>query len=79
MKKRIYVIPLMILTLALLLTGCSSATGTAVNTWGGAAVADSMVYYASGPQVLALADSGCQLHCPLDLSGKSSGFTPIYG
>ncbi len=58
MKKRIYVIPLMILTLALLLTGCSSATGTAVNTWGGAAVADSMVYYASGPQVLALADSG---------------------
>ena len=58
MKKRIYVIPLMFLTLALLLTGCSSATGTAVNTWGGAAVADSMVYYANGTQVLALADSG---------------------
>lgn len=58
MKKRFYFVPLIFLSLALFLTGCSSATGTAVNTWGGAAVADSMVYYASGPQVLALADSG---------------------
>lgn len=58
MKKRIYIIPLVFLTLALFLTGCSSATGTAVNTWGGAAVADEMVYYANGAQVLALADSG---------------------
>ncbi len=58
MNKRIFVVALLLLTLALVLTGCSSATGTAVNTWGGAAVDESMVYYASGSQVLALADSG---------------------
>jgi len=47
-----------LLILALALTGCTGASGTAVNTWGGAAVADGMVYYANGSQVLALADSG---------------------
>jgi outer membrane protein assembly factor BamB len=58
MKKRLLPALILLLVFSILLTGCSSATGTAVNTWGGAAVADSMVYYASGAQVLALSDSG---------------------
>lgn len=58
MNKRLLMIIFGIVTLAMFLTGCSNATGTAVNTWGGAAVDGDMVYYASGAQVLALSDSG---------------------
>ncbi len=58
MKKSTYIALFLFLSLAFLLTGCAGASGTAVNTWGGAAIADSMVYYASGSQVLALADTG---------------------
>ena len=58
MNKRLLTLFIGIVTLAAFLTGCSNATGTAVNTWGGAAVDESMVYYANGPQVLALSDSG---------------------
>ena len=58
MKKSKVIALFLFVVLALALTGCTGASSTAVNTWGGAAVADSMVYYASGSQVLALADSG---------------------
>ncbi len=58
MKKSKIIALFLFLVLALALTGCTGASGTAINTWGGAAIADSKVYYASGTQVLALADSG---------------------
>jgi outer membrane protein assembly factor BamB len=57
MKNKTFAVILTILILGLLLSACS-ASGTAVNTWGGAAIGDSMVYYAAGPQVLGLRDSG---------------------
>lgn len=58
MKNNKMIALFLFVVLAIALTGCSGASSTAVNTWGGATVADSMVYYANGSQVLALADSG---------------------
>jgi outer membrane protein assembly factor BamB len=58
MKKQPQILVLLFLILAIFLSGCTAASGAAVNTWGSATIADGMVYYAGGNQVLALSDSG---------------------
>ncbi len=72
MKIKTLLVIVTVLTLGLLLTSCTSA-GTAVNTWTGAAIADSVVYYASGAQVYALRDSGTNYTLAWTYPEKASG------
>ncbi len=58
MKKQPQILVLLFLILAIFLSGCTSSSAASVSTWGSATIADGMVYYAGGNQVLALADSG---------------------
>lgn len=72
MKIKTLLVIVTVLTLGLLLTSCTSA-GTAVNTWTGAAIGDSVVYYSSGAQVYAFRDSGTNYTLAWTYPEKASG------
>lgn len=62
MKNKILTIFVAISVLALLLTSCSASGASTATSWTGATVTDTAVYFANGPQVVALRlDNGANI------------------